>query len=128
MVSAANAIAAMAGAVETALGRALMATVPMPCRRLIQKPSCQNRVVVKIMVVVGVITTAMQMRPPNHNAKGPLPVADGGRVTVKIGATASRNRHSRQYRPRRRLTSQHLLLRTMAKGNRHRASALPKVP
>ena len=123
-VSAANAIAAMAGAVETAVGRALMATAPMPCRFLIQMPSCQNPVVVKTMVVVGVITTAMQMRLPNHNAKGLLPVADGGRVTVKIGATASRGL---QYRPRGRLISPHLLLRMMAKGNKHRASALPKV-
>ena len=124
MVSAADAMAAMAGVVQTAVGRALMATALMPCRFLIQKPSCQNPVVGKIMVVVGVITTAAQMRVPNHNAKGPLPVADVCRVTVKIRAIASR---SRQYRPRCRLTSQHLLLRMMAKGNRHRASALPKV-
>ena len=104
-----------------------MATALMLRRFLMQKPSCQDPVAGKIMVIVGVITTVMEMRLPNHNAKGPLPVAEGGRMTVKIGATASRSRRSLQYRPRRQLTSQHLLLRMMAKDTRHRASALPKV-
>ena len=124
MMSAANAIAAMAGAVEIGVGTAVLV---MPCRCLIQKSSCQNPVAGKTMAGGVAATPVLKMRSPSRNANVLLRASDRADGTMMLAYIASNHRPSRQVKPELRHTSRRVIPERTAKGNRHRVSVLPRV-